>query len=102
MTEKCIPVKHKSESLKRVQVNRSQSYATLIFLSLSIFSNTVVPFSWVFTTVKCWLLALLFLPFLPASGLDKQESLSVISTVFVCLNERQGKDREGTHTRSAV
>ena len=34
----------------------------------------------------------------PASGLDKQETLSVISPLFACLNERQAKDREGTNT----
>lgn len=42
---------------------------------------------------------LLSLSLQPASVLDKQETLSVISRLFVCLNECQAKDRENTHYR---
>lgn len=50
------------------------------------------------TSLAFSLLVLLSSSLQPATGMDKQETLSVISRLFVCLNECQGKDRGRTHT----
>lgn len=68
-----------------------------LFVSQHVSTNSLssVSFSNLFTSLALYSLSL---SSQPASGLDKQETLSVISRLFVCLNECQAKDREGNPT----
>lgn len=63
--------------------------------SLSMSTNSLIAFSFLYAFTS---LVLLPLSLQPDAGLDKQETLSVISPLFVCLNECQAKDRGGTNT----